>query len=112
MSAAALVFAVSNLIVAAGYAFITFSVAPNFVVHHVATKLGALTFFAASAIVHAEIARYTFVTDEVIMDSPYNVLMVATQVVLAVAVWTFIAGLWLEMRTPPADTPRVRDDGE
>lgn len=112
MSAAAWAFALANVTIAAGYLFITFAVAPHFVVRRVATRVGSLAFFATSAITHLELTRHTFASGEVILDSPYNWLMLGTQVVQAVAVWVFIGGLWAETRHEPADTPRVRDHDE
>lgn len=89
-------FALVNLMIAAGYTFLVFNVAPYFRVDD-ATKAGGIIFFFTCGATHVELALHTLVSDGFTFDDMLSWHMLAIHTVQALATWRFVLGIQLAL---------------
>lgn len=104
------VFGLSNLGIALGYAFICFVIVPSFRVRLIQTKVGGGVFFFTCALTHTELAIHSIVKGGLDYDSMLSWHMIAIHTTQVLAVWVFVWGLYQEFVKPVVQR-KAREEG-
>ncbi|MEO6159142.1 MAG: hypothetical protein ABIQ39_16110 [Ilumatobacteraceae bacterium] len=98
MSAAGILFVVSNLTITAGYVFLAFAVVPRVTVRLRRTKIGGIGFFLLCGLHHADnVFHYMYQGNETVSRVFAQLHMILIDVPQAIFVWMFVTGLYIEL---------------
>ncbi len=89
------VFIIANIVIVAGYLFLATRVAPFIKIEYWWTKAGGVGFFFLCALTHAGMAWMAYTA--IAAHTHVSLLWTLIHVAQAIAVWTFVLGLYKEL---------------